>query len=226
MPRLPDCRIVGKELTFVFPSNGDALVGYRMIREAVEAAEKAKVPAPEADFLEVGCKYYDRGGNIWTVESRTPGVTPYPYRALMTSPCGRLLAAMFCANGRYHHTCEPLYDLKYYVEFEDHYDLIKRVGAAPKNEPAPKPPLTFRVGGKYRDRTGKVQEVDKTDREGPYSIRTCGINGVFNYFTAEGQYFDKEISDRDLTEEVTPCPTIHDCRAGQTERCTCYHGEG
>ncbi len=46
MPRLPDCRIVGKELTFVFPSNGDAIVGYRMIRDAVDAAENAVAPPP------------------------------------------------------------------------------------------------------------------------------------------------------------------------------------
>lgn len=136
MPRLPDCRIVGKELTFVFPSNGDALVGFRMIRDAVDAAEKA-------------------------------------------------------------------------------------VAAA-----TPKPSLTFRVGGKYKNRKGRVWTVKKIDREGPYPILAYGINDTLHSFTAGGQYFDWEISDLDLIEEVMPCPTIHDCRAGQTERCTCCDKEG
>ncbi len=204
MPRLPDCRIVGKELTFVFPSNGDALVGYRMIRDAVEAAEKA-TPKPALQ-LRVGGKYLDRAGRVKTVD-KIDREGPYPIRT-----CG--------INGTFDYfTAEGLY----FDREAWSYDLIEEVALPISAKPA----LTFHVGGKYRDREGRVWTVAKTDGGGVYSVRAIRDSGLIRIFTAEGRHVAWKEDAFDLIEEIAPppCPTIHDCKAGQTERCTCCDKE-
>lgn len=212
MPRLPDCRIVGKELTFVFPSNGDAFVGYRMIRDAVEAVEKERAAPIVAPFE-------DLTGTVW-VRHKTGSTYKVMLECRIEATQAPAVAYIQFDGG----SDGGFVWVRPRKEFLD--GRFQRATSA-KQADASKPPLRLRVGAHYKRSDGMTGSVIFRSTTSDYFLweSTDGLRRTYNEDGTSRHQFEGV---KNLIEEIAPplCPTLHDCKAGQTERCTCCDKEG